>query len=279
MVTHTSADVLKYGAAYFPYVRTTLRFVVDDASVTIAKATDTRPAIGGGTVDEENAALSGKTLADSGLQQGDPGLYSQIRALVDQVTVTMPPSGAVAGLYSQTDRTSGVWKAPANATLWMVTGPAVAITNEMQDKLHIDANTGKSVNAIRNFPGRGTLVWGARTLAGNDGEWRYVAVRRFANFVEESVAKAMAPFAFEPNDATTWVKVRAMIENFLTTQWRNGALQGTKPEQAFWVAVDLGKTMRAQDILDGVMIVEVGLAMVRPAEFIVLRFTQKMPPS
>ena len=135
------------------------------------------------------------------------------------------------------------------------------------------------MNAIRPFTGKGILVWGARTLAGNDSEWRYVSVRRFFNMVEESVKKATEPFVFEPNDANTWTKVRAMIENFLILQWRAGALAGAKPDNAFFVRVGLGQTMTAQDILDGRMIVEIGMAVVRPAEFIILRFSHKMQES
>ena len=145
--------------------------------------------------------------------------------------------------------------------------------------MNVDSTAGKSVNAIRPFVGRGTLVWGARTLAGNDNEWRYVNVRRFFNFVEESVKKSTEQFTFEPNDANTWVKVQAMIENFLTIQWREGALQGIKPEHAFYVAVGLGKTMTPLDILEGRMIVEIGMAVVRPAEFIILRFSHKLAES
>ena len=157
--------------------------------------------------------------------------------------------------------------------------PAVTITNDLKDDLNVDPASGKSVNAIRAFAGKGTLVWGARTLAGNDNEWRYVPVRRFFNMVEESIKKATGLFVFEPNDANTWVKVRAMIENFLTVQWREGALAGAKPEHAFFVAVGLGETMTAQDILEGCMIVEIGMAVVRPAEFIVLSFSHKMQTS
>jgi hypothetical protein len=104
-------------------------------------------------------------------------------------------------------------------------------------------------------------------------------VRRFLIFAEESIKKATASFVFEPNDANTWVKVRSMIENFLSTQWRNGALAGSKPEQAFFVKIGLNQTMSAQDLRNGHMIAEIGLAMVRPAEFIVLRFSQKMQAS
>ena len=120
---------------------------------------------------------------------------------------------------------------------------------------------------------------GARTLAGNDNEWKYIPVRRFFNMVEESVKKATAQFVFEPNDANTWVKVRAMIENFLVLQWRAGALAGAKPDEAFFVKVGLGQTMTAVDILNGKMIIEIGMAAVRPAEFIILRFSHKMQES
>jgi phage tail sheath protein FI len=143
----------------------------------------------------------------------------------------------------------------------------------------VDAVAGKSVNAIRYFTGKGTLVFGARTLAGNDNEWRYVPVRRFFNMVEESCKKSTEPFVFEPNDANTWVKIQGMIENFLTTLWRQGALQGVKPEHAFYVAVGLGKTMTSLDILEGRLIVEIGMAVVRPAEFIILRFSHKLAES
>ena len=149
----------------------------------------------------------------------------------------------------------------------------------MQDDLNVDTVAGKSINAIRAFTGKGTLVWGARTLAGNDNEWRYVSVRRFFNMVEESVKKATGQFVFEPNDANTWVKVRAMIENFLILQWRAGALAGAKPDDAFYVRVGLGQTMTADDILNGFMNVEIGLAVVRPAEFIILKFSHKLQQS
>jgi uncharacterized protein len=116
-------------------------------------------------------------------------------------------------------------------------------------------------------------------LDGNSNEWRYIPVRRFFNMVEDSVKNASGRYVFEPNDANTWVKVKAMIENFLTTQWRAGALMGSKPEEAFFVSVGLGKTMTSVDVLEGKMIVEIGMAVVRPAEFIILRFSHKMMES
>jgi hypothetical protein len=122
-------------------------------------------------------------------------------------------------------------------------------------------------------------VWGARTLDGNSNEWRYINVRRFFNMVEESCKKASERFVFEPNDRNTWVTVRGMIEIFLLLQWRAGALQGAVPEHAFFVKVGLGETMTDLDLLEGRMIVEIGMAVVRPAEFIILRFSHKMPIS
>ena len=188
---------------------------------------------------------------------------------------TIPASATMAGIYAMVDDTRGVWKAPANVSVNAITGPAVKIDNREQEDLNVHT-TGKSINAIRSFTGKGTLVWGARTLAGNDNEWRFIPVRRFFIMVEESCKKATEPFVFEPNDANTWTRVKVMIENFLTLQWRAGALQGAKPEQAFFVHVGLGETMTQDDVLNGRMIVEIGMAAVRPAEFIILRFSHKM---
>ena len=198
--------------------------------------------------------------------------------MISAMPLILPPSAAIAGIYATVDRERGVWKAPANVSLRSTRRPTVQIDSAAQEDLNV-TTSGKSVNAIRAFAGRGLLVWGARTLAGNDNEWRYVPVRRFFNMVEESVKKASQAFVFEPNDANTWNKVRAMIENFLTLQWREGALAGAKPEDAFYVRVGLGQTMTSLDILEGRMIVEIGMAAVRPAEFIILRFSHKMQES
>ncbi|WP_372932997.1 phage tail sheath family protein [Mariniphaga sediminis] len=212
------------------------------------------------------------------LQEVD-GVYKGIVNAISNQGVVLPASGAAVGIYAMVDNERGVWKAPANVSITAVKGPTVNVTHEDQESLNVDTVAGKSVNAIRAFTGKGTLIWGARTLAGNDNEWRYVSVRRFFNMVEESVKKATSQFVFEPNDANTWVKVRAMIENFLTLQWRAGALAGAKQEHAFYVRVGLGQTMTAQDILNGYMNVEIGMAVVRPAEFIILKFSHKMQES
>lgn len=203
---------------------------------------------------------------------------ANVKLTLSKIFVTIPATPAVAGVYAYVDSTRGVWKAPANVSLNAVIDPVVGLSDAEQADLNV-SDTGKSINVIRKFTGKGVLVWGARTLAGNDNEWRYVPVRRFFNFVEESVKKATLAFVFEPNDANTWVRVKGLIENFLILQWRAGALAGAKPEDAFYVAVGLNKTMTALDVLEGRLIVEIGLAAVRPAEFIILRFSHKLQES
>lgn len=229
------------------------------------------------TTDVNNGAMNGRYLGD--IENLDNKSYNAIKAEISALPLTLPPSSAVAGIYARVDSNRGVWKAPANVGINYVIKPAIKITNGDQDNLNVDTVAGKSINAIRSFTGKGTLIWGSRTLAGNDNEWRYVPVRRFFNMAEESIKKATEQFVFEPNDANTWIRVRAMIENFLILQWRAGALAGAKPEQAFYVRIGLGQTMSALDILEGKMIVEIGMAVVRPAEFIILRFSHKMQES
>ncbi|MEF8708599.1 MAG: phage tail sheath C-terminal domain-containing protein [Candidatus Accumulibacter propinquus] len=255
---------LKYGAAYAPNIETVLDLAYDEAETDVVIVTDGTPA----------AAVKLNTLSGASNQ-----IYETAKAAIRDFPCRLPPSSAMAGIYAAVDNSRGVWKAPANVSVNAVVQPTIQMSNRDQETINVDVNAGKSVNAIRSFTGKGPLVWGARTLAGNDNEWRYVSVRRLFIFVEESVKKATEAFVFEPNDANTWVKIQAMIENFLTTLWRQGALQGVKPEHAFYVAVGLGKTMTALDILEGRMIIEIGMAAVRPAEFIILRFSHKMAES
>lgn len=255
---------LKYGAAYAPNIDTVLDLQYDDSKVDVTITT--------------NGTAAAPVKLDT-LKTANNRVYEQAKAGIRDMICKMPPSSAMAGIYAAVDNSRGVWKAPANLSVNSVVQPSIQFSSVEQDQMNVDPVAGKSVNAIRAFTGKGTLVWGARTLAGNDNEWRYVNVRRLFNFVEESCKRATEPFVFEPNDANTWVRVQGMIENFLTVIWRQGALQGVKPEHAFFVAVGLGKTMTAIDILEGRMIVEVGMAAVRPAEFIILRFSHKMAES
>ncbi|KPH15037.1 phage tail sheath C-terminal domain-containing protein [Chryseobacterium sp. ERMR1:04] len=251
-----TATGLEYGAAYHPKLKTVLSYDFDEADVLVTGA-------------------SGITnLAELKLKNSD--FYNQAKRAIEAKSVVLAPSSAMAGVYAKVDSNSGVWKSPANLGLNYVIAPTEKISDRQQDELNVDPTSGKSINAIRTFTGKGTLVWGARTLDGNSNEWRYVSVRRFFNMVEESVKKSTERFVFEPNTANTWIRVQTMIENFLNQQWQDGALAGSKPEEAYYVSVGLNKTMSAQDILEGRMVIEIGMAAVRPAEFIVLRFSHKL---
>jgi uncharacterized protein len=285
--TSVGTSHLKYGAAYYPFVKTSMNFFVDisetnvkvkinspdgaevRADVPLTELRDGKPEV------PPVAPATTPTPAVA----ADTAAYNTAKAAIATRFLVMPASGAVAGVYAATDATRGVWKAPANVGLVDVLEPVVKLDNLRQENLNIDVTGGKSINALRGFAGKGTLVWGARTLAGNDNEWRYVSVRRFFNMVEESVKKSTYWAVFEPNDANTWVKVRGMIENYLTDKWRDGALAGATPKDAFYVKCGLGATMTAQDILQGRINVEIGLAVVRPAEFIALKFSHKMQTS
>ena len=202
--------------------------------------------------------------------------YNQYRTALTNQRVIIPPTAAVAGLYARVDRDRGVWKAPANESLLSVIAPTSSYSFSRLARFNVDPTSGKSINIIRSKTGRGTLVMGGRTLAGNDNEWRYVNVRRLFIFIEESVQNATEFVVFEPNTATTWLKVKGLIESFLYQLWQQGALAGPTPEAAYFVTVGLGKTMNQQDILEGRLIVEVGIAASRPAEFIILRFSHKL---
>lgn len=224
----------------------------------------------------EAAVDRGAVALSSAVVRRDAAVDRAARSFVEQLCVTLPPSAAVAGAYVTADRDRGVFKAPANCELALVAAPALDATAETLDALNVDQVSGKSVNVIRHIAGRGTVVWGARTLAGNDHEFRYVPVRRVVTMIEASLQQALAGFAAERNDAATWARVRAAFEGFLLSQWRAGALQGMKPAQAFFVRVGLLATMTAQDIERGRLIVVVGVAPLRAAEFIVLHLEQRV---
>jgi uncharacterized protein len=280
-------DKLKFGAAYFPYLKTSLGYSYDDnsvqviytnnrndrASLTLAQIKNPRrPGL------KDNVLKCLGMLKRDGSAKPNPELYNSVKDELTTLTVTLPPSAAVAGAFVRTDKASGVWKAPANVSLNYVIGLSHQITGNENGMMNTDIS-GKSVNAIRFFPGRGILIWGARTLAGNDNEWRYIPVRRFFNFVSESVNKGTKWVMFEPNDANTWTNVRKMAEDFMTRQWRAGALVGTKPEVAFYVKAGPGTTMTDRDVSEGRIIIEIGMALLKPAEFAILRITHNQKKS
>jgi phage tail sheath protein FI len=205
-------------------------------------------------------------------------LYKAILGTLKAKINLLPPSAAMAGIFSMIDNNIGVFQSPANISVGSVIKPSIDITNEEQEDLNVPLN-GKAINAIRTFPGKGVLVWGARTLDGNSQDWRYISVRRTVIFIEQSIKYAVEPYVFAPNDQTTWTNLRVMITNFLTNVWQGGALVGDSLEQAFSVDVGLGTTMTPVDILDGIMRITVKIAVTRPAEFIVITFQQKMQES
>ena len=193
-------------------------------------------------------------------------------------TVTIPPSGHVTGVIARTDLNRGVHKAPANEDLRGILVQDLGDTKPLERM--IDDGTQASLNpvglnVIRDFRdrGRGVKVWGARTMS-SDGQWKYINVRRLFIFVEESVRRGTQWVVFEPNDAYTWQRVASSVRNFLTTVWKNGALVGATPEEAFFVRCDL-TTMTPDDIDNGRLVCLVGIAPVKPAEFVIFRFSQK----
>jgi uncharacterized protein len=193
------------------------------------------------------------------------------RAKAVKKVIEVPPSGYVMGVFARTDTERGVFKAPANERIRGVVGLATNYTQGRQDLLNPNA-----VNLVRAFPGRGIRIWGARNLT-TDTQWRYVNVRRLFLMIENSIDQGTQWVVFEPNDSPTWVRVRVSVENFLNQIWRAGGLQGGAPEEAYRVRVGLGLTMTQTDIDLGLMIIEVAVAPVKPAEFVVFRISHKVP--
>ncbi|MDX1909703.1 MAG: phage tail sheath subtilisin-like domain-containing protein [Bacteroidia bacterium] len=219
-------------------------------------------------------ATAAETVAEAALF----GQHPVLRGVSDAVQLALkhiPPSGTMAGVYVATDAERGVWKAPANVSLRATLGPAIPVDDRTQETLNVH-ETGKALNVIRSFPGRGAVVWGSRTLLANSLEWRYVPVRRLFIYAEEFLKKATEPLVFEPNDANTWLRLRNMVDAFLRNLWRKGALYGNTAADAYFIAVGIGESMTAQDVLAGRLIVEIGMAAVRPAEYIVVRYACRM---
>lgn len=183
-------------------------------------------------------------------------------------TAAIPPSGSVAGIYARTDNSRGVWKAPANEVVSSCVGLDANYTTGEQDILNP-----KGINLIRSFPGQGIRVWGARTLSSNP-LWKYINVKRLFIFLEESIKANTNWVVFEPNDQVLWLRVRRTIEVFLSGMWRNGAFAGGTEDEAFFV--DIGpSTMSKDDIDNGRLVCVIGVAPVKPAEFVIFRLTQK----
>lgn len=187
---------------------------------------------------------------------------------LDKKNIAIPPSGAIMGIYARSDNTRGVHKAPANEVVRACVGLDCQFNKGEQDILNP-----KGVNLIRAFPGQGIRVWGARTASSN-ASWKYINVRRLFIYIEESIKANTNWAVFEPNDTTLWVRVQRTISVFLTTMWRNGSLAGASPEEAFFV--NIGRNTMSQDDIDnGRLVCVIGVAPVKPAEFVIFRITQK----
>ena len=267
---------LAFGAAYFPSLQTSLQYTYAEDKILVTLKGKSESLVLRHT---EASVKKDRSKAENSLYHVENGKYrsqyQEIITIINNKKLVLPPSAAVAGVYALIDGSKGVWKAPANVSLNMVQAPSLNISNNEQEGLNVHSS-GKSINAIRSFSGKGVLVWGSRTLAGNDNEWKYIQTKRLSIMIEESLRKAIENFVDEPNDANTWVKVKAMTENYLSTLWRAGAMAGSKPEQAFFVKVGHGHTMTSQDVMDGKMIVEIGISPTRPAEFTLLRISQQL---
>jgi len=185
-----------------------------------------------------------------------------------ELYLTVPTGGHVAGVWARTDGARGVWKAPANEAVRGIVRLETDVTNGEQDLLNPEG-----VNCIRSFGSYGTKIWGARTLAKTDPSWRYINVRRLFNFIEESIQRGTQWAVFEPNDYDLWQRVKRNITSFLRGLWSQGALVGATPEQAFYVLCDASNNP-ASSVDEGKLIVEVGIAPVKPAEFVIFRISQ-----
>ena len=185
-----------------------------------------------------------------------------------ELYLTVPTAGHVAGVWARTDAARGVWKAPANEAVRGIVRLENDVTSGEQDLLNPEG-----VNCIRSFGSYGTKIWGARTLAKTDPSWRYINVRRLFNFIEESIQRGTQWAVFEPNDFDLWQRVKRNITSFLRGLWTQGALVGATPEQAFYVLCDASNNPPSS-VDEGKLIVEVGIAPVKPAEFVIFRISQ-----
>lgn len=276
---------------YYPYLNTTvvpkdtLNFKnISNADGLSGLLNDQADALYGddaAAIKEQIALISDETADTQSLHQTLSAKIPMYKAIMSEMAAqlnVLPPSGGMAGVISMVDTQVGVYQSPANVSIGSVVSPTVSLTSKDQEDLNLPLN-GKAINAIRTFPGKGVLVWGARTLDGNSQDWRYLSVRRTVIMIEQSLKIAAEAYVFQPNTVNTWVGVKGMMSNFLRDQWSQGALAGSSPDDAYSVDIGLGVTMTPTDILDGIMRITVKIAVTRPAEFIVITFEQQMQKS
>lgn len=283
---------LRYGVSYYPFIGTTIMQAsdIDFTNLFGGDVTQLEPLLNPASAPNPAAEKilgmienpPANPMSNSQLQASlltSSQTYSQIINTVLSCANVLPPSGGIAGVYTVNDNSKGVWHAPANTGIVSAVSLPIRLSDSQQADLNVDAVSGKSVNAIRFFNGQGILIWGARTLDGNSQDWRYVSVRRTMTYLEQSVKLAARAYVFEPNNANTWAAVKSQISSFLTDVWKEGGLQGASAAEAFQVSIGLGTTMTSDDLLNGYMRVTVQVAVVRPAEFIVITFEQEMATS
>ncbi|NHB60913.1 phage tail sheath C-terminal domain-containing protein [Photorhabdus sp. RW14-46] len=254
--TALSVSLQSQTATYYPAVKVSQLIQVEENTVTVSGYQDAKVT----------------HLAE--LKQQNSGLYKQVIEAIKQKIADnkklIPASAVMASVYCATDARRGVWKAPANVVLSGISDVADRLTEDEQGTMNQ-----KGINAIRYFTNKGFVVWGARTLQ-DDDNWRYIPVRRLFNAAERDIKQAMRFAVFEPNSQPTWERVRSAIDNYLHQLWQQGALAGNSPQEAYFVQIGQGVTMSDIDIKQGKMVVKVGMAAVRPAEFIILQFSQNV---
>ncbi|TDB54475.1 phage tail sheath family protein [Photorhabdus luminescens] len=253
--TAISVNVPSQTATYYPAVKVSQLMQTEESLIAVSGYKDAK-------------ASNVTNLAE--LKEKNPDVYQQAIGEIQNINRWIPASAVMAGVYCATDASRGVWKAPANIVLSGISDVEERLTEDEQGAMNQ-----KGINAIRYFNNRGFVVWGTRTLK-DDDNWRYIPVRRLFNAAERDIKQAMRFAVFEPNSQPTWERVRSAIDNYLHQLWQQGALVGSNPQEAYFVQIGQGITMSESDIRQGKMVVKVGMAAVRPAEFIILKFSQKV---
>lgn len=258
-----------FGALYFPFLRTQYPAFVDWPNVHVGKHIMLKDDARGSKVETEGR-FTDTSLADKQVRKAEPVLIAQLEMFLHTyLAVDLPASAAMAGIMCAVDTQRGIWKAPANIQVQQVSAPCIEMDEQDYSQLVMYADG--ATNIIKSVPEKGIMVWGARTLAPDTSEWRYISIRRCINWISESVHLSLMAFVFEPNNPTTWRNMEKMISDFLFTLWKQGALQGQHAEHAFFVKIGLGETMTQNDIANNRIIIRLGIALQRPAEFIILR--------
>lgn len=281
---NTGMNGLSFGAAYYPFIGTKIMHS-EDIDYTNLFGGDLKqlelllnpPAAPNKSIAKIFSSIENPHCALSVCEYNNELLKASktyaaiIKHVLSDVNL-LPPSGAIAGKITITDNLVGPWEAPVKISIAGAAYLPIRLSHEQQAELI----SGKSINPIRFFNGLGFLIWGAKTLDGNSLDLKYLSVRRTIIFLEQSCKQATNAYTFKPNIKNTWEEVKAMISSFLSTIWKEGVLQGETPKDSFSVECGLGSTMTAEDILNGIMRVVIKVAIVHPAEFILISFEQEM---